>query len=285
VSKWCHAARICAIALLIGGSPLVHAESIMLGAQAFDLTQVQSGLVDGTLWSSVSSNVPGLHDCESARSVAFGRKSNHPAHERYDAARRYEECLSLLRGIVMSAAGIQAASVQASFLASEEQANNKKEETKGEADFMGVAFGVGFGVSYAEDDVISEAEIGADGKVRAVKTDTQQPRVILESHYYGWCRTSACNQGKRGFGPFFGIVAKDEKLISGFALGAMYGWKDSATGKSAGFSAGLGAVLDSGVKSLAKGFEEGRPPPASETEVKYEEKSRWSALLFFTRTF
>jgi hypothetical protein len=152
-------------------------------------------------------------------------------------------------------------------------------------DFMGLNFGVGFGLSHSDDDIISEAEVGADGNIRATKTQTQEPRVILESHYYGWCHTDACNKGARGLGPFFGIVAKDDKLISGFALGGMFGWKNPKDDKSDGFSIGLGAMLDSDVTSLAEGFKEGKPLPAGETAVKFEEKSRWAALIYFTRTF
>jgi hypothetical protein len=39
------------------------------------------------------------------------------------------------------------------------------------------------------------------------------------------------------------------------------------------------------VKSLAGGFEEGAPLPPGEMAIRFEERSRWSTLLFVTRTF
>ena len=91
--------------------------------------------------------------------------------------------------------------------------------------------------------------------------------------------------GRFGIGPFLGIVAKDENLISAFGTGVMFGWKDPRRGENDGWSIGIGAVLDANVNALAEGFEDGEPLPAGETEIRFEEKSRWSALLFFTRTF
>jgi hypothetical protein len=146
-------------------------------------------------------------------------------------------------------------------------------------------FGVGVGVSYSQDDVVSDADVGAGNIVVSKKNERTQPRVILESHYYGWCHSDNCHLGKFGVGPFIAIVAKDDKLISAFGTGVMLGWKDPKAGEADGWSMGIGAVLDANVKSLASGFEDGKALPVGETSVRFEEKSRWSALLFFTRTF
>ena len=48
---------------------------------------------------------------------------------------------------------------------------------------------------------------------------------------------------------------------------------------------GIGAVLDADVTDLADGFVENQPPPGTETEVRFETESRWSAVIFVTRTF
>ena len=149
---------------------------------------------------------------------------------------------------------------------------------------MGISFGVGIGASYSGSRRVSEAEVGADGKIRALKTETEEPRVILESHYYGFCNLPSCKAGRFGFGPFFGIVAKDDKALSAVAIGGMVGWKDGGE-SSQGFSIAVGALLDSNVKSLASGFKIGQPLPTGETAVKYEEKSRWGLVIFLTRTF
>lgn len=157
-------------------------------------------------------------------------------------------------------------------------------DEQGKANFLGLSFGVGVGISYSEDDVISEAQLGPGNVIIATKDDTTLPRVILESHYYDWCNSEACRAGTRGIGPYFGIVAKSDKLISAFSAGVMFGWKDTTRGDQQGFSIGIGALLDDDVKSLADGLEEGKPLPSGET-LRFEEKSRWSAILFFTRTF
>ena len=94
----------------------------------------------------------------------------------------------------------------------------------------------------------------------------------------------SCLEAKTGIGPFFGLAAAND-TIEAFALGVMFGWKEKTDDSAAGFSVGVGAVLDREVKTLAKGFTEGKPPPAGETAVVFEKRSKWSPLVFFTRTF
>jgi hypothetical protein len=162
----------------------------------------------------------------------------------------------------------------------------------GPTDFMGIAFGGGVGVRFSGSKRIVNAEKAADGTVRVTETDSQKPIAILESHWLGACRDifQRCTGGTYGVGPFFGIVANDDKLVS-FALGAMVGFKTAPKKvtadevESGGFSMGFGAILESGVKSLAAGFTPGKPLPAGESDVKFKTESRWGGLLFFTRTF
>jgi hypothetical protein len=226
-------------------------------------------------------DLPDRVGCDQALQVAFDESA--PVVQRYQAARQARVCIARARAAQSGSSEAKARLATDPALVAQALAA-AEEEVKPAAQFLGLNFGVGIGVSYSQDERISEAAIAADGTIRAVKTQTQEPRVILESHYYGWCRSTACEKGRRGIGPFFGIVAKDDKLISAFAAGVMLGWKDDAP-TSAGFSVGIGALLDSDVRSLAKGFETGKPLPVGETEVRYEDKSRWGALLFFTRTF
>ena len=65
----------------------------------------------------------------------------------------------------------------------------------------------------------------------------------------------------------------------------MCGWKSKDETKGSGFSVGAGLILDGDVKSLGKGFEENKPPPGTETTVRFETKARGSWVVFFTRTF
>ena len=122
-----------------------------------------------------------------------------------------------------------------------------------------------------------------DGVVRVTSSKENQPRVFLESHKYFWCNDNG-KDGTRGCGPFVAVAAKDDDVLGGVAIGFMYGRKTEIT-SSEGFSVGIGAVLDADVNDLASGFVANQPPPGGETEVRLESKSRWSAVLFVTRTF
>ncbi len=271
-------------ALVTVGSGQAHAQ-VILGGKSRTLTDLQVTVANGSIFAELAATRPDLADCTQAHVSAYVRKTSKPASERYDAARRYEECVSTLGALVVAEEGSEAARAALVVQDFQKQASDQAEEIGGEAKFMGLTFGVGVGVSFSGDKVISEAEIAVDGTVRAIKDETQEPRVILESHYYGWCHMESCYAGSFGVGPFFGIVAKTDELLSAFGAGIMFGWKDTKKGQSDGFSVGIGAILDSDVKSLADGFDEGKAPPAGETQVKFETKSRWAALLFFTRTF
>jgi hypothetical protein len=157
------------------------------------------------------------------------------------------------------------------------------EQNTGDRKFLNLSWGAGFGFSHAFDDVIENAEI-VNGIVRITEDRTQQPRVVLEFHrYFGYDRTKT--PVSFGVGPFVAVAAAENDVLSGVGAGVMFGWRSQEDAKGSGFSIGLGAILDGDVKSLGEGFEENEPPPPGETSVRFEEKARWSALVFFTRTF
>jgi hypothetical protein len=118
---------------------------------------------------------------------------------------------------------------------------------------------------------------------------TEQPRVILESHYYFTCKAyrDPPSQGelKRACGPYFGVVTGQDDLLAGVSAGWIFGWKARDAAKGSGFSIGIGALLEGDVTSLGDGFEENEPPPPGEDTVRYKTEPRLSVLLFFTRTF
>lgn len=263
--------------------------------QSTSLPTVQSQIVTGSIWPLAAAQ-GGFENCGNSFAITQpGNKGSYTASERHAAALTYQQCLSSLRAVLVAEATSQAANPQAAaveansialtFQALDAGAQKSVDTTGAEASFMGISFGVGLGVSYSGSKRVSEGEVGADGNIRAVKSETEEPRVIFESHYYGWCTTERCKKGQFGIGPFFGIVAKDDKLISAIAAGVMVGWKGGVATDANGFSIGLGIIVDSDVTSLAPGFEVGKPLPAGEATVKYETKSRSGALLFFTRTF
>ena len=226
-------------------------------------------------------------ECGEAYTIAFGDPTKTAAAARHAKTQEFQRCILGLKSerAVRATALADRADTDAALALLEAKASAAETTSDGQGNFMGIRFGVGVGVSYSQDDVVPEAELGAGNVIVATKTERQLPRVIFESHYYGWCRSARCNNGVFGVGPYFGIVAKTDKLISAFSTGAMFGWKDKKGGDPQGFSIGIGALLDDGVKSLADGFDAGQPLPPGETKIRFEEKARWSAILFFTRTF
>lgn len=157
-----------------------------------------------------------------------------------------------------------------------------KQVADSESEFMGMTWGVGFGYSFGSDDAIDDAEI-INGIVRVKSEKKEQPRMLLEFHQFFWCNNNKMD-GTKGCGPFVAVAATSDKLLSGVGMGFMYGRKAKAE-SSEGFSVGIGAILDGKVRDLADGFVQNQAPPTGETVVRFVEKSRWSGLLFVTRTF
>lgn len=155
------------------------------------------------------------------------------------------------------------------------------EEKKSATDFMGLTWGLGFGVSFSGDDNITAAEV-VDGKLVVTEEKKQLPRAVLEFHNYLWHKKAAF--GLTGWGPFVAVTGTKDDVLEGVGFGGMWGVK-GADADNTGFSIGVGAILDAGVKDLADGFNEGEALPEGQTAARFEEKSRWSGIVFVTRTF
>jgi hypothetical protein len=197
------------------------------------------------------------------------------------AARAYVACLKQLAGAIQSVS-IQSREAIQPLVASAEETER---EATSQENFMGLNWGVGFGYSFSSSKAVDQASI-VNGIVRVESERKQLPRAFLEFHKYLWCNKDRSDRelGTRGCGPFLAVSATEQKVLSGVGMGFMYGRKAKAT-DSDGFSIGIGVMLDGKVKDLADGFEENQAPPAGETQVRFKEKSRWSGMLFVTRTF
>jgi hypothetical protein len=209
--------------------------------------------------------------------------NSHTLDERVKRAELDLQCARISRAAVVAKETnaqqqLLAREVTQQEVAAKEQA---AKEVTSEQDFLGLNWGIGVGYSFASKERISSAEI-VNGVVRATTSAKSEPRVFMEFHKYIWCH--AKDEGTRGCGPFVAVAATSDKLLSGVAMGFMYGLKAKKDDKD-GFSVGAGVVLDAKVKDLASGFEKDQPPPAGETTVRIEEKNRWSGVLFVTRTF
>tara|TARA_Y100001001_G_scaffold108583_1_gene106286 strand:+ start:6754 stop:7653 length:900 start_codon:yes stop_codon:yes gene_type:complete len=161
---------------------------------------------------------------------------------------------------------------------------DERKRVNASIDFLGLSWGLGFGFSWSEDDAVDEATI-VNGIVRASSNKKEQPRLVLEFHrFMPWFCNADRTDEDFGCGPFVAVASRSEDLLGGVGMGWMWGFK-SKPSDSAGFSIGVGAILDGDVKDLADGFEDGKPAPNGENDVRFVEESRWSALVFVTRTF
>ena len=174
-----------------------------------------------------------------------------------------------------------------SFEAIEKSAREESEERSSEKKFLGLEWGLGFGASYSFDQLITDATV-VNGIVHATKEETIEPRAVLEFHAFLFGHDNGVSGAKikHGNGPFAVVAAKTDEILGGFGLGWMWGWKDNdAPTDSNAFTIGIGVLLDGNVKALADGFEDDEPLPAGETEIRFKEETRASALVLVTRTF
>lgn len=210
-------------------------------------------------------------------------RSKMKVSDRAEKASAALQCLNKGRGIAIAAASDTEKKAKMKELLQPyiDEAIQVKQQADAENSFLGLTWGLGFGYSFAGDEMIDDAVI-VNGIVRGKSQKKQQPRLVLEFHRYLWCNDDN-KDGTRGCGPFVAVAATQDKALSGVGMGFMYGMKAKAS-DTEGFSIGAGAILDSKVKDLADGFKKDEAAPAGET-LRFEEKSRWSYLIFVTRTF
>lgn len=222
-----------------------------------------------------------IGECQDKFDPSLGRTID----VRAEAAKNMRLCLEAAQSIGSTKMidGTKSLLVSQSFKVEIEQAKTGEKERISEVDFMGLTWGLGFGYSFGTGgDRIDKASI-VNGIVRAESTQKDQPRAIFEFHKYFWCNKGR-TIGNRGCGPFVGVAATQDKVLSGVAMGVMYGMKVNASDPD-GFSIGVGAILDDDIKDLGNGFKNGEAPPAGETAVRFQSKARWSGIVFVTRTF
>jgi hypothetical protein len=218
------------------------------------------------------------------QSLADAKSRQKTVFERASSASDALQCLNKGRGLLVALApdAETRAKVKELLQPFTDEAAQVKQQADSEANFMGLNWGIGFGYSFGSDEMIDDAEI-VNGIVRVKSQKKEQPRVVLEFHKYFWCNDSY-KSGASGCGPFVAVAATQDKVLSGVGMGFMYGLK-AKTNDADGFSVGAGVILDGKVKDLADGFKKNEAPPSGETQVRLEEKARWSYLMFVTRTF
>lgn len=254
--------------------------SPLAGAQITLLNSAQQQKLTNDVKAGELAAVQGLIVATCDQPLQRSQDRTQTVDARLASAKEAQHCFASLQSVVAAeSADPNAGQIVTSQLALATQSVQEKQSS---TEFMGLTWGLGFGYSFGEDDAIDDAVI-VDGVVRVKSRKKDQPRAVLEFHRYFWCNKGR-TQLDRGCGPFFAVAATQDDALAGVGVGWMYGRK-STPGDSEGFSIGVGVILDAGIKDLAEGFKKDQPPPGTETTVRFEEKSRWSALVMFTRTF
>ena len=256
---------------------LAHAQ-VAAQLSAAEASTLKADLQAGNLLSALSKADT---DCDSL--LRDSQLKSNKVSARAARAREALECVQRVSAFTLALApSDKAFQVRELFKPLQEKYEANLAKAESEENFLGLTWGVGLGYSFGRDRSIDDAE-SVGGVVRVKSELKQQPRALMEFHKYFWCNSGGTD-GTRGCGPFVAVAATSEKVLSGVGLGFMYGMK-SREADSEGFSIGLGVVLDAKVKDLADGFKPNEAPPTGETAVRYTTKSRWSTLLFVTRTF
>jgi hypothetical protein len=242
------------------------------------LQELQSALSNKAAGAGTRAVTKGIDEC-SAVSKTIGSPT-----ERYESIRSARKCLEQWSSTVTAL--YSAADTRASSLAVDQQAidaatNEKKSQEKvewGQKEFMGLSWAIGAGYAWGRGPTrIKSAEV-VNGLVRIKEDVTDQPRVVLEAHYF------FPSNHRLGYGPFGSVQAgsNGSDPVS-FGAGIALGWKDG--NGPGGFVLGIGYDWSSGVQVLGDGLTANSPLPSGETQVRYKTRSAGSLLLFVSRRF
>lgn len=170
-------------------------------------------------------------------------------------------------------------------------------------DFFGHGdWGVGIGLVVNRGKLIPDASI-VNGKVVANTTQTATTELMLAYHWYfaepensgtptdGKLRCTitpfhACLGAFMALGEGVGNTTS-QSFPDLFALGLLLGWgnNDDSSIESQPYNFGIGIGERFAVKTLADGFEPGKPAPNGETSVRYQTKDNIAYMIFFTYAF
>lgn len=152
---------------------------------------------------------------------------------------------------------------------------------------------LGFGVALSlqwnieKPDIITDAQVDANGIVRVNTRANTSPGFMLEMHYLPWKTKSQ----RTGFGPFVAVQPGGTgQIISAVGAGGMVDWKISsdATGRK-GFGLGIGYASIPQAKTLGDEFVPNQPAPTgpggTPLPVRFETRDKGSLLLVLSFTF
>jgi len=161
-------------------------------------------------------------------------------------------------------------------------------------DRMGLGAGISLTFDVGDNDRVNDAIIvGGDpadpdnnGIVRVTDKQNQVARIMLEAHYFFEPGGSfgTLSKDRWGWGPFIAIQPGSDNIVEAAGLGIMIGFKYPDANR-AGFNLGLGYVVDPNAQVFGDGFEENKPPPEGEDQIRYKETSQTGIFLLFSTSF
>jgi hypothetical protein len=133
--------------------------------------------------------------CAKSRQVLLQPKDQTTAFERLEAARTFDNCVKFAESHLRSSAATHAGDLSASLASTTvvqsllkpaiQEALVSLLEAQNDGSFMGMTFGVGIGFSHSRKDRITDAEVAADGTLRA-KTRVRQDPIQSLPRRSGW---------------------------------------------------------------------------------------------------
>ncbi|PVX36798.1 hypothetical protein [Janthinobacterium sp. 78] len=143
-------------------------------------------------------------------------------------------------------------------------------------------WGVGLSVSTKlgkKGRALDEAQL-VNGIVRVTSERDVVPRLMLERHWY--LQDSDFAGGMAGV--FVGTsLLGDKKLLDSVSLGLIWGFKPRG-GNKVRHNIGVGIAVEPYSRTLGDGLEINAPLPAGETSIRYKERNRMAAVVFYTFT-
>lgn len=126
---------------------------------------------------------------------------------------------------------------------------------------------------------IDEAQL-VNGIVRVTSERDVVPRLMLERHWY--------LQDKDFLGGMVGVfvgtsLLGEKKLLDSVSLGLIWGFKPRGQQKVR-HNIGIGLAVEPYSRTLGDGLEINAPLPAGENSIRYKEKNRMAAVVFYTFT-
>ena len=160
---------------------------------------------------------------------------------------------------------------------------------------------LGISVVLGDTDSVLEASV-VDKNIVVTKRAKDQPRAAFEVHQLFTTnpltakgRAAAQAQLREcgadpitcpmfGIGPFAAIQTGNDDSISSVGIGLMAGVRNNPR-QNKSFNLGVGIAFDGGVRRLAKGFSEGKPLPAGESSIRFEDRSARRLMITLAFSF